>query len=188
MDNYPYIIASLPDLALDFEKHDFDYGFIRENIFFSLGEEDRRLVEWLESGCVDENLNEDFYRSCSRCGNRFIREYFAFDWLLRSEKVAYLERRESGADFEEKEQLHKAFVVPDIFRREQAISTVVWNKIEDLVIMDVFNINVILAFLAKFNIISRWNRLDRNTGRKLFDEFVQEIDETYNKNKIDFNI
>ena len=50
MDNYPYIIASLPDLALDFEKHDFDYPFIRENIFFSLSQEDRRLVEWLEQG------------------------------------------------------------------------------------------------------------------------------------------
>ena len=88
MDNYPYIIASLPDLALDFEKHDFDYDFVRENIFFSLSQEDRRLVEWLEQGFVDENLTEDFYRSCRRCGNRFIREYFAFDWLLRTEKVA----------------------------------------------------------------------------------------------------
>ena len=90
MDNYPYIIASLPDLALDFEKHDFDYPFIRENIFFSLSQEDRRLVEWLEQGFVDENLNEDFYRQCRRCGNRFIRDFFAFDWLLRTEKVAYL--------------------------------------------------------------------------------------------------
>ena len=74
MDNYPYIIASLPDLALDFEKHDFDYPFIRENIFFSLSQEDRRLVEWLESGFVESNLNNDFYSDCSRCGNRFIRE------------------------------------------------------------------------------------------------------------------
>ena len=188
MNNYPYIIASLPDLVLDFENHDFDYAFIRENIFFSLSEEDRRLVEWLESGFVESNLNADFYRDCARCGNRFIRNYFAFDYLLRSEKVAYLERRESGEDFEEKEALHKAVTVPDILKREQAISTVVWNKIEDLVILEVFNIDVILAFLAKFNIIARWNRLDRATGRKLFDEFVQEIDATYNRNKIDFNI
>lgn len=188
MDNYPYIIASLPDLALDFEKHDFDYPFIRENIFFSLSQEDRRLVEWLEQGFVEENLNEDFYRQCRRCGNRFIREFFTFDWHLRTEKVAYLERRESGEDFEEKEALHKAFVTPDILKREQAIGSVVWNKIEELVVMDVFNINVILAFLAKAHIITRWNRLDRATGRKLFDDFVKEIDETYNKNKIDFNI
>ncbi|MBQ3658797.1 MAG: DUF2764 family protein [Bacteroidales bacterium] len=186
MDNYPYIIASLPDLALDFEKHDFDYDFVRENIFFSLSQEDRRLVEWLEQGFVDENLTEDFYRSCRRCGNRFIREYFAFDWLLRTEKVAFLERRESGEDFEEKEALRKAFVTPDILRREQAVCNVVWDKIENLVMLDVFNINVILAFLAKFHIIARWNRLDRVTGRKLFDDFVQEIDETYDKNKIEF--
>jgi hypothetical protein len=186
MDNYPYIIASLPDLVLDFEKHDFDYQFIRENIFFSLSQEDRRLVEWLEQGFVDENLNEDFYRQCRRCGNRFIREYFAFDWLLRTEKVAYLERRESGEDFEEKEALLKAFVTPDILKREQAVCNVVWNKIEDMVVMDVFNINVILAFLAKFHIIARWNHLDRVTGRKLFDDFVQEIDDTYNRNKIEF--
>lgn len=186
MDNYPYIIASLPDLALDFEKHDFDYDFVRESIFFSLSQEDRRLVEWLEQGFVDENLTEDFYRSCRRCGNRFIREYFAFDWLLRTEKVAFLERRESGEDFEEKEALRKAFVTADILKREQAVCNVVWDKIENLVMLDVFNINVILAFLAKFHIIARWNRLDRVTGRKLFDDFVQEIDETYDKNKIEF--
>ena len=186
MDNYPYIIASLPDLALDFEKHDFDYPFIRENIFFSLSQEDRRLVEWLEQGFVDANLNEDFYRSCRRCGNRFIREYFAFDWQLRTEKVAWLEKRESGEDFDGKEALHKAFAIPDILRREQAICNVVWNRIEDMVVMDVFNINVILAFLAKFHIIARWNNLDRTTGKKLFNDFVQEIDDTYNRNKIEF--
>ena len=188
MNNYPYIIASLPDLVLDFEKHEFDYAFVRENIFFSLSEEDRRLVEWLESGFEEGNLNKDFYRDCARCGNRFIREYFAFDYMLRTEKVAWLERRESGEDFEEKDQLHKAFATPDIFRREQAICLVVWSKIEQLVELEVFSIDVILAFLAKFHIIARWNRLDRNTGRQLFDSFVKEIDDTYNKNKIDFNI
>ena len=130
-----------------------------------------------------QHLNRAYRR---RCGNRFIREYFAFDWLLRTEKVAYLERRESGEDFEEKEALRKAFVTPDILRREQAVCNVVWDKIENLVMLDVFNINVILAFLAKFHIIARWNRLDRVTGRKLFDDFVQEIDETYDKNKIEF--
>lgn len=186
MDNYPYIIASLPDLALDFEKHDFDYPFIRENIFFSLSQEDRRLVEWLEQGFDDGNLNEDFYRSCRRCGNRFIREYFDFDWHLRTEKVAFLARRESGEDFDGKEALLKAFATPDILRREQAVCNVVWNKIEDLVVMDVFNINVILAFLAKFHIIARWNKLDRATGKRLFNDFVQEIDDTYNRNKIEF--
>ena len=183
MDNYPYIIASLPDLVLDFEKHEFDYEFIRENIFFSLSEEDRRLVEWLESGFDEGNLNQDFYRSCSRCGNKFIRNYFAFDYLMRSEKVAYLEKRESGNDFEEKEALRRAFVIPDIFKREQAVSSIVWNKIEDLTILDVFNVDLILAFLAKATIISRWNKLDRKTGQQLFRQFVQEIDDTYEKSK-----
>ena len=188
MNNYPYIIACLPDLVLDFEKHEFDYAFVRENMFYSLSEEDRRLVEWLESGFVEENLTKDFYRDCARCGNRFIREFFAFDYQLRTEKVAWLERRESGQDFEEREALHKAFAISDIFRREQAICSVVWTKIEEMVMMEVFSIDVILAFLAKFHIINRWNRLDRAAGRQLFDSFVKEIDETYNKNKIDFNI
>ena len=188
MNNYPYIIASLPDLVLDFERHEFDYAFVRENIVFSLGAEDCKMVELLESGFDEGNLTPEFYAGCERCSNRFIRNYFAFDFKLRTEKVAWLEGRESGEDFEEKEALHKAFALPDIFRREQAVSSIVWNKIEELVVLEVFDLDVILAFLAKFQIISRWNRLDAATGRKLFDEFVQEIDETYNKNKIDFNI
>lgn len=185
MNNYPYIIASLPDLVLDFEKHEFDYQFIRENIFFSLSQEDRRLVEWLEQGFDSANLDEDFYRASSRCGNKFIRNYFGFDHLLRSEKVAYLEKRSGAEDFDEKEALLKAFATPDIFRREKEISAIVWDKIEQLVELEVFNIDVILAFLAKFHIIARWNRLDRSTGKQLFEQFVQEIDDTYNKNKID---
>lgn len=185
MNNYPYIIASLPDLALDFEKHEFDYEFVRENIFFSLSEEDRRLVEWLEQGFVAENLNEDFYRASSRCGNKFIRNYFAFDHQLRSEKVAWLQKRESGEDFDEKEDLRKTFAIVDVLRREQAISTLMWNKIEQMTELEVFSIDQILAFLAKAHIIGRWNRLDRTTGKKLFEQFVQEIDDTYNKNKID---
>lgn len=188
MNNYPYIIASLPDLVLDFERHGLDYDFVRENIVFSLSKEDCKLVERLESGFREENITEDFYRECSACGNRFIREFFAFDWKQRTEKVAYLERRESGQDFEEKVVLHKAFAVKDLLKREQAVSAVIWDKIEELVIMEVFSLDVILAFLAKAQIVARWNAMDRATGMKLFDDFVKEIDETYNKNKIDFNI
>ncbi|MBP9987634.1 MAG: DUF2764 family protein [Bacteroidales bacterium] len=184
MDNYPYIIASLPDLALDFAKHDYDYSLIRENIFDCLDQTDRRLVEWLETGFDENNLNKDFYRSCARCGNKFIRDYFAYDFALRTEKVAYLEKRETEQDFEEKEALRKAFAVSNILERERQISSVTWNKIEDIVLFDLFNINPVLAFLAKMHIISRWSSLDKATGEKLFAQFVEEINNTYNKNKI----
>ncbi|MBQ9583245.1 MAG: DUF2764 family protein [Bacteroidales bacterium] len=186
MNNYPYIIASLPDLVLDFEKHGFDYAFVRENILFSLSAGDCKMVELLEAGFRDENLTHDFYQECARCNNRFVRNFFAFDYQLRTEKVAWLQHKDSGEDFEEKEALHKAFAIKDILRREQAINSLVWNRIEEMVLLDVFTLDIILAFLAKAHIVARWNALDRATGKKLFNDFVQEIDDTYNRNKIEF--
>jgi hypothetical protein len=63
-----------------------------------------------------------------------------------------------------------------------------WNKIGDIILFDVLDFNIILAFLAKANIIARWNRLDRASGEKLFRQFVNEVNDTYNASKNKNNI
>ncbi|MCF0172336.1 MAG: DUF2764 family protein [Bacteroidales bacterium] len=183
MSDFPYILGWLPSLALDFEKHGYDYNAIREGIFLSCSEEDRRLIEWLETGFDDSQIGEDFYRTSSRCRNRFIREYFAYDRNLRTEKVAFLAREATDLDFDEKDALRKAFAMTNIIEREKAVDSITWAKIDEIVALDSLNVNLVLAFLAKFHLISRWNRLDSKTGAELFAKFVEEINDTYNRNK-----
>ena len=54
-----------------------------------------------------------------------------------------------------------------------------WEKIDSFTTFNYFDINKILAFLAKAMLIERWNRLDREQGMKLFEKLVQEIKGTY---------
>jgi hypothetical protein len=188
MNNYPYIIASLPDYVLDFEKKDCDYRSVRDDIYEQLEPLDRRMVEWMEYGFNDENLTTHFYSTCRKCKNNFIREYFGFDHKLRTEKVAFLKKEETGDYFEEKAALLKIFGNKNILEREKELDMLLWNKISDIVVFDVLDFDIILAFLAKANIIARWNKLDRESGEKLFRQFVNEVNDTYNASKNKNNI
>lgn len=188
MNNYPYIIASLPDYVLDFEKKDCDYRSVRDEIFELLEPLDRRMVEWMEYGFDDENLTPHFYRTCRNCKNEFIRAYFEFDHKVRTEKVAFLKKESTGDYFDEKAALLKIFENKNILERERELDMLLWNKIGDIVLFDVLDFNIILAFLAKANIIARWNKLDRTSGEKLFRQFVNEVNDTYNASKNKNNI
>lgn len=188
MNNYPYIIASLPDYVLDFEKKDCDYRSVRDEIYELLEPLDRRMVEWMEYGFDDANLTPHFYRTCRKCKNEFIRAYFDFDHKVRTEKVAFINKESTGDYFEEKAALLKIFENKNILERERELDMLLWNKIGDIVIFDVLDFNIILAFLAKANIIARWNKLDRTSGEKLFRQFVNEVNDTYNASKNKNNI
>ena len=188
MNNYPYIIASLPDYVLDFEKKDCDYSSVRDGIYELLEPLDRRMVEWMEFGFDDSNLTSHFYRTCRKCNNEFIKQYFDFDHKVRSEKVAFLNKDTTGEYFDEKPALLKIFENKNILERERELDMLKWNKISDIVVFDVLNFNIILAFLAKANIIARWNKLDRSSGERLFRKFVNEVNNTYNASKNKNNI
>lgn len=188
MNNYPYIIASLPDYVLDFEKKDCDYRSLRDGIYELCEPLDRRMIEWMEYGFNDANLSRHFYNTCRKCKNEFIQQYFEFDHRVRSEKVAFLKKETTGKEFDEKAALLKIFENKNILEREREMDMLYWNKIGDIVIYDVLSFNIILAFLAKANIIARWNRLDPVSGEKLFRKFVNEVNETYNSSKNKNNI
>ena len=53
-----------------------------------------------------------------------------------------------------------------------------WQKAEELTMLHLFDIDVILAFIAKIKITDRWNRLDPQTGRRMFRTLVEEIRQT----------
>ena len=58
-----------------------------------------------------------------------------------------------------------------------------WKRIDEITVMDVFDIEAILGFIAKLKIIDRWDRLDPETGRELFRKLVEEIRSTYDNKK-----
>ena len=119
MANYPYIIASFPDLPLDFERHPVDPGTVIAEVKEHLSESDRKLVDFLEFGLEGSHLNAHFYRTVRQTRNRFLVEWFEFDRQMRLAKVAYLEGKPYETDFPELDKATITFKVSDLFPREK---------------------------------------------------------------------
>ena len=190
MDNYVYIVASLPELTAGFENSGFDYAATKESIMELLSEKDQKLVGLFEEGFNEETLGKDFYAKAAESKNRFIREYFDFDGRLRNMKVAYLAKRldKKGddyfvdmpeADFEERGKIQEILENADFVQREQKMDELKWEKASDIARMDYFNMNAILAFLVKAKTVQRWAELDKAKGEEMFRKLVKEVRGTF---------
>ena len=201
MANYEYIVASLPDITTGWkfgEKGPEDYI---EEIVSLCSEKDRKLIEFLMSGYLEENLNAGFYSEALTHKDAFIREYFRFDLNVRNAKVKYLNKalgREAEKDvllfgedatqavldavadeFEEASDLETILHTGDILSREKGIDDLMWEKIDSLTTFNYFDIDAILGFITKLNIVARWYRLDEQTGREMFKKLVDEVRGTF---------
>ena len=87
MANYPYIIASFPDLVLDDEKHPVDEQAVIAEVKGQLSEKDGQLVDWLEFGLEGSHLKSHFYRNIRQSGCRFLIDWFEFDRQLRLSRL-----------------------------------------------------------------------------------------------------
>ena len=192
MDNYEYIIASLPVLMKDERSlgKDTEEGLI-EAIRKDCSGKDNALIDFLLDGFDDDKLDASFYKRALAHPDRFIRGFFAYDLQVRNAKVRFLNDalgREPLMDTilldpekeEEKDEKVEAVLgTRDILAREKGLDGLMWEKIEELTLMDVFNIDIILAFIAKLKIVSRWISLDEHTGRKMFRRLVDEVRGTF---------
>lgn len=179
MTNYPYIIASFPDLLLDSDKRMVDEEAVVGEVKSQLSEKDARLVDWLEFGMEGSHLTSHFYRNIRQTGSRFLVEWFEFDRKLRLSKVDFLEGKPYQEEFAELDKADKVFSVKDLLEREKLLDRLCWNKAAELVDFDIFTIETILSLLVRLHIVARWNRLDPDTGSQLFKQLVDEVRGTF---------
>ncbi len=194
MNNYHYIVAGLPVISPDWKPGDKKPDDIRQEILECCSSKDKELISLLESGFIQENMTEEFYRKAVTHKNRFIREYFRFDLNVRNAKVRYLNsalgrnpdkdvvdlnEKDNAPAFEESGKLDAILQGKDILERERAIDGIMWNKIDEITVFDYFDIEAILAFLAKLHIVERWYTLDEKTGREMFRKLVDEVRGTF---------
>lgn len=195
MGNYHYIIAGLPELVLNADNKGFSYDSIRESVYYSSSDKDRRLIEWFDFGTNEENLNPHFYRGAMNSKNRFIREYFALDLEIRNRKVDFVAGKmgRDGESYKIKtnnnevlnldepqlQRLQAIFENKNILEKEQLLDKFKWDYITDMNPYGTFNMDVILAFLAKGKLIDRWNKLDPKAGEEMFRMLVDEVRGTF---------
>ena len=206
MSNFEYIIASLPYLTMDF-RYTGQAGFnsVISDIKRDLDERDQGLVEFLIRGFSDKELNADFYAEALRHRNRFLREYFRFDLNLRNAKVRYLNAelgrkpdvdvmtgedpeapdvdidgfRFNGGEFEEALKVDGILSGTDLVAREKGLDDILWDKIDSLATFHYFDIEAVLAYIAKLRIVTRWLNLDEEVGRDVFRRLLKDVRGTY---------
>lgn len=198
MNNYEYIVASLPVIEPGFRLGSSSAAnAIIDDIREQLSNKDNALVTMLLDGFDPEKLNAGFYRACLGSGSRFLREYFLFDLFLRNTKVEYLNAslgRPEGKDvllleeledyeFEQKEEIVEILSGTDIIGREKGLDMAIWEHVEEVTTMDVFDMDAILGFIARLKIIDRWDKLDPEMGAELFRRLIKEIRATYDNKK-----
>ena len=189
MNNYEYIIASLPLLQPD-DRVAPDTDAILTEIREQLSEKDLAVLDFLLSAYEPETLDAEFYLKAEKSRTPFIREFFRIDLGVRNAKVEYLNRtlgRPEGTDvvrpweeipeFEQKPEVDAILEGTDILARERGLDNFYWKAVDTITVMDIFDLDVILAFVVKLKLVERWLRLDEATGRELFRKLVKEIKE-----------
>lgn len=145
-----------------------------------------------------------YYEECAQSKSRFIRAWSEFDRTLRNVSAAVVARatsrpiesvvvgggdvveqlqRSSAADFGLRGELAYVDAViaavndePNMVEKEHKLDMVRWEQAGELAGFDYFNINAILSYLAKINIVARWSLLDPKRGREMFERIMAELD------------
>ena len=152
----------------------------------------------------ERSLFAAYYEECALSGSRFLREWAAFDRTLRNISAVAVARvagraaasvtvgkgdvveqlqRSSAADFGLRGELQYIDAViaavndeQNIVEKEHKIDLVRWEQAVDLVARDYFDINAILSYLVRVNIVARWALLDKKRGRAMFERIMAELD------------
>ncbi len=145
-----------------------------------------------------------YYDVCARSKCSFIREWSAFDRTLRNVSAAIVARatgrkvdevtvgggdivkqlqRSSAADFGLRGEVSYLDTViaavndeQNLVEKEHKIDLVRWEQATELTSFDYFNINAVLAYLVKINIVARWALLDVKRGREMLSRIMAELD------------
>ena len=144
-----------------------------------------------------------YYKACAASGSRLLREWSATDCTIRNIVAATLARRQgvaaesvvvgddavakslsrsSAADVGLRtevpfvEQLIAAVADEhNMLEKERKIDNIRWAELSELSAFDYFDLNAVIAYLVKANMVARWAALDAKVGREMLDRLVSEL-------------
>ena len=64
----------------------------------------------------------------------------------------------------------------NIVEKERKIDAIRWAEADEIAVFDFFNINYILSYLVKVNIVARWSMLAPEVGREMLNRLIKELD------------
>ena len=149
-------------------------------------------------------LFDAYYKDLSASKVRFLKKWGEFDRTLRNISAAVAAReagrvisevtvgggeivaqlaQSSASDFGLRGELQYIDSVIsaiteeiNIVEKERKIDAVRWSEAEDIAINDYFDIDYILSYLVKVNIVARWTLLSPEVGREMLDKLIASLD------------
>ena len=145
-----------------------------------------------------------YYSCCEASKSRLLREWSKMDRTIRNIVAATVARqqgmavdqvvvgedsvveslsRSSAADFGLRAELpfveQLVAAVADehnMVEKERKIDNIRWAELSELTTFDYFDLNAVIAYLVKANMVARWAALDAKVGREMFNRLVAELD------------
>ncbi len=167
-------------------------------------EEPESDAEPLDERLFAVRIYEAYYALCARSKSRFLRAWSEFDRTLRNlsavvtartagraadevvvgaDELTQQIRRSSASDFGLKSELlwlEAALAAigdeANLVEKERKMDQIRWAQAEELAAFDYFNINMLLSYLVKVNIVARWSRLDERKGREMLRRLIADLD------------
>lgn len=152
----------------------------------------------------ERSLMKAYYEECADSSCRFVKQWAEFDRTLRNVVAAAVARsldrqiesvtvgdgdvveqlhRSSAADFGLRGEIHYLDALlsavsdeQNMVEKEHKIDLVRWEQASEIASADYFNINAILSYVARINIVARWTLLDEKRGREMFERIKVELD------------
>ena len=167
-------------------------------------EDEERDEEVKLDANFEHALFEAYYEELAASKCRFLVAWGEFDRNLRNIAAALAAReagrqisdvtvgggdiveqlsRSSAADFGLRGELPYVDAVitavsdeKNIVEKERKIDTVRWAEADEIAVFDFFDVNYLLSYLVKVNIVARWSMLAPEVGREMLNRLIKELD------------
>ncbi len=77
------------------------------------------------------------------------------------------------------ESLIQIYEDENIMERELKIDRLKWNYLDEITFFNYFTVERVLAFVYKLLMVERWIALDEEEGKKMFQQLVNELENSY---------
>lgn len=167
-------------------------------------DDEERDEEFVPTERFEKAVFEAYYEDLAHSKCRFLNGWGEFDRNLRNIAAAVAAReagrsvadvvvgegdvveqlkRSSAADFGLRGELQYIDAViaavsdeKNIVEKERKVDAIRWSEAEEIAVFDFFNINFILSYLVKVNIVARWTLLSPEVGREMLNRLMNELD------------
>lgn len=151
-------------------------------------------------------LLQDYYHHAIRQAGGFLKNWLLFDRDVRNIMTTLLCRKHNleisgqllddhrivpqlirnnsrdfglSAEIEYMERLLQISEISDLMERERRLDLFRWEWIDSLITFHYFDLDVLLAYLLKLQMVLRWARLNKAEGEKMFRELIGKLENSY---------